>query len=268
MTLEVLICTCREDGIERVAQMNLPNVEGVKYLVSWQLPQRQFPVELPTALRRKDVAVYVTDSIGLSRNRNHALSHSTADVCLIADDDLSYTAERLSAVKSVFERDDALDIATFMYECAEDEKIYPNEECDLRKMRKGWYLTSFELAFRRNKIGDLRFNELFGLGAPRLDAGEENVFLYSALKRGLNGRFFPIEITRHKGPTTGISRVAEPRVLMSKGAYIYVAHRPTAVLRIILNAWREKRSGRMSFWHAFRHVWNGMVYAYHMGVNG
>ena len=268
MTLDVLICTCRTEGIERVARMTLPKVEGVRYIVSWQLPERRFSIDLPEALKRKDIAVYVTNSIGLSKNRNNALAHATADVCLIADDDLNYTAEQLIAVKNVFERDKTLDISAFMYECDAEEKVYPEGECDLRKMRKGWYLTSFELAFRREAVGDLRFNELFGLGSPMLDAGEENVFLYSALKRGLNGRFFPIVITRHEGSTTGIRRIAEPRVLMSKGAYLYVAHRPTAVLRIVLNAWREKRAGRMSFWHAFRHVWRGMMYAYHMGVKG
>lgn len=268
MTLDVLICTCRNDGIERVARMALPEVDGVRYVVSWQLPERRFSVELPEALQRKDISVYVTDSIGLSRNRNNAMSHAVADICLIADDDLNYTEEQLLAVKTTFEQDEALDIAAFKYECSADGKMYPKEECDLRRMCKGWYLTSFELAFRRRSIGDLRFNELFGLGASVLEAGEESVFLYSALKRGLRGRFFPIVITRHEGPTTGVRRVAEPGILMSKGAYLYVAHRPTAILRIVLNAWREKRAGRMTFWHAFRHTWRGMMYAYHMGVKG
>lgn len=36
LTLDVLICTYTPDGIRRVAGMNLPALEGVTYIVSWQ----------------------------------------------------------------------------------------------------------------------------------------------------------------------------------------------------------------------------------------
>ena len=268
MLLDVLICTCGYAGIDRVSRMSLPEVDGVRYVVSWQISEDRSSLMVPRALRRRDVSIFVSDTEGLSRNRNAALRNSYADICLIADDDLNYTAARLNSVMAVFESDTSLDIAAFMYDGGETEKVYPRDECDLHNVCKGWYLTSFELAFRRKRIGELRFNELFGLGAPVLEAGEENLFLFSALKRGLKGRFFPIVITRHNGPTTGVRRVAEPGVLMSKGAYMYVAHRSTALLRIVLNAWREMRAGRMGFWHALRHGVRGLIYAYHMGVKG
>ncbi len=268
MTLDVLICTCGAEGLKRVAQMELPKVADVRYVVAWQNTEKKIVVSLPDELRRDDVKVYSTNTMGLSRNRNIAMSHSSGDICLIADDDLRYTSVQLEAVKGAFERDEALDVATFMYECDADAKIYPDRESDLRRMKKGWYVTSFEIAYRRERIGDLRFNELFGLGAPVLQAGEESLFLYSALRRGLKGRFYPIVITRHEGPTTGVRRVADPKVLMSKGAYFYVAYRWTALLRIVLNAWRESRAGRMKFAYAFRHCFAGLRYAYHMGVKG
>ena len=47
MTLDVMIVTIGADGIKRVAAMNLPEVEEVRYIVSWQMPDgisQRFPM--------------------------------------------------------------------------------------------------------------------------------------------------------------------------------------------------------------------------------
>ena len=91
MTLEVEICTYGLDGLQRVAQMTLPPVEGVRYRICMQNPDCA-AVELPEALRRPDVDFFQHPTRGLSVNRNVALDRAEADIILIADDDLHYTA--------------------------------------------------------------------------------------------------------------------------------------------------------------------------------
>ena len=59
MTLDVLICTCGRDGIERVAQMKLPQTDGVAYVVSWQLTDDEFDAAI---LMLKSGLKEVTDS--------------------------------------------------------------------------------------------------------------------------------------------------------------------------------------------------------------
>lgn len=257
MTLEVLICTLGRDGIARVDAMGLPHVENVSYLVSWQMPDG----EIPQNLLRPDVRVITSHDTGLSRNRNHALDNAAGDVLLIADDDLRYTARQLLSVLDVFRKNPSLEVATFRYD-GEDKKCYPDHECDLgKKLPKGYYVTSFELALRRNsRAGKLRFNEKMGIGARYLHAGEEELLLLAARKMGLNCRFFPVTITSHEGLTTG-NRHVMPGVARAFGAYIGLAYPFTCLPRIVLKAWRLYRSGQGRFFPVMWQMLCGLVYA-------
>lgn len=46
LTLDVNIVTHRRAGIERVAAMELPRVDGVRYVVSWAVARRRLPAAL------------------------------------------------------------------------------------------------------------------------------------------------------------------------------------------------------------------------------
>ncbi len=260
MTMDVLICTLGLDGIQRVAQMELPQLENVNYIVSWQMPGYDTAQELPESLaNRGDLQVYQTDSCGLSVNRNNAIDRSTADICLIADDDLKYTPRQLQAIIDTFEENPQVQFATFMHSGG-DGKWFPKESFDLSKPVKGYYVTSFEIAFRRQSVkGILRFNELFGLGPHPLQAGEENLFLHQALKKGVNCRFFPITITCHEGKTTG-NRALNKGVLMASGAYIEIAYGLSGILGLPLFAWRSWRKGQTRLFPAMTHLFRGYIY--------
>lgn len=242
--LDVLICTFGMDGIRRVVTMDLPRVPSVTYVVSWQVPGDCVAV-VPEELSREDVEVYKSDTRGLSVNRNEALSHARGDICLIADDDLVYEPWQLEAVIAAFEEHPEVDLATFRYDGA-DKKNYPCEEADLNELPKGYWVTSFEIAFRRESVaGVVRFNENFGIGAPLFHAGEENMFLLECRRRGLTCRFFPLTVTSHPGLTTGLRRLSHGAV-MANGAYIRCEYGWKGFPRLILLAWRSWRNGRYS----------------------
>lgn len=253
MTLEVLICTYGNEGINRVASMELPSVEGVKYLVSWQT--NEFNPLIPNELHRSDLRIYITQSKGLSNNRNHALKKASGDICLIADDDLKYSAAQLKAVINTFDKNPSIDFGLFQYS-GHNSKKYPSYEFNLNKEPKGYYISSIEIAFRRNSLPTtLKFDTRLGVGTS-MPAGEEALFIHNALKHGLNCRFFPITIAHHTDLTTG-SRTPSPGVLQANGVVIAVKYGTLGLLRLPIIAWRYYRQGKTKFFPALHHLYKG-----------
>lgn len=238
--LQVLICTLGEAGIQRVAKGEHPRVPGVEYLVSWQLPDGD--VAIPDELLRPDFRIIKNATRGLSRNRNLSIAAATAPYCLISDDDLDYFADSIAKIIDIFDKNPELDIATFKYSGA-DTKQYPDYSFNLSKPPKGYYISSVEIAFNRNKISEtgVLFNERFGVGAE-FPAGEEDIWIHDLLKRKLNGEFFPITIAYHPRETTGTRRASDPDIIRTKGAVFSHTHPLSWPLRMLAHVWRNYRS--------------------------
>lgn len=256
--LSVLIATCRPDGIKRVVTMNLPEVEGVHYWVSWQMHEN-LPVP-ETLASRKDVTVLRSDSIGSSNNRNNLLDQAVGELFLIADDDLCYTTDQLNNVIRTFDENPEVDYASFMYTGA-NAKSYPSVSCSLRPIPKNFSQSCIEIALRCNdRTSQLRFNPYFGIAAPVLCAAEDEMFLWQAVRSGLECRFFPIVITHHAGLSTGKRRIVDYGVLKAAGAVIFIQYPFTAALRVPLKAWRLSKSGQAPFckslWYLCEGVWH------------
>ena len=205
MTLELLICTL-DAGIERIEGSLLPCRNDVCYLISWQYTGEQPSVPL-SLQEREDVRVVMLQGRGLSRNRNHALKHAQGDILKICDDDEKWTMEDIDTILQTYRQHPEYDIVHFQIEGV--GKKYPNPS-----------VASCEMTMRRERVEGLRFDERFGLGSPFLLAGEEDVFLCDARRRGLNIHYEPKVICYTPGPTTG-SRIEDPRMQRSKGAVFY-----------------------------------------------
>lgn len=233
--LDVLICTYGQDGLERVGRMNLAPVDGVGYLVSCQSPH----LPLPESLRRDDIRVVFSSTKGLSLNRNNALANADADYVLLCDDDVDVYPESYPHVIEAFDRNPDIEIAAFMVDFP-GGKVYPPVEHELWRPYKNYLICSIEIAFRMRIVRNngLKFNSLWGIGAPFLGAGEESVFLLRAKNAGLKGRFFPVRVGAHPSESTGFRVV--PPVLRANGAYICLAYPVTALPRILLKAWRSR----------------------------
>lgn len=255
--LDVLICSYGADGLRRIADGAHPAVEGVRYIVSWQIPADSEDVspDIPKELERSDFEIHKIDSKGLSKNRNHALTKGTAPVCLIADDDVDYFEDGLIALMDVFDRHPEIGVASFMYE-GNDDKCYPDKPVNLDKRPRGFYTSSIEMAFRRETVEKtgVKFDENFGLGA-RFGSGEEDLWLHSLLKNGVNGRFFPILIARHEGLSTGRREANNPEYVKTKGAVLRKIHPATWPLRMLTHAWRNHRSAASSI-PTHRYIFN------------
>ena len=261
MTLEILICTI-DDGIGRVGQMFLEKSTGIGYVVSWQQTEKCSIMEIPEDLRRDDVKIVTLQGKGLSRNRNNAIQAATADICMIADDDIRYTPANIAQVIETYKSHLDLDVATFKYHSPSSNKFYPDYSFYLKDEVKNYYVTSFEITFKRESIqGKIKFNELFGLGAPVLGAGEESVFIFDVLKAGLNCQYFPYVIAEHPGLTTTDRTASKPGVLMARGAYMSIRY-PLAICiaRAIAISLKLGKKHSMSFTHALRYTIKGIGY--------
>lgn len=261
LTLDVNIATHRREGIERVAAMKLPRVEGVRYVVSWQLPDG----DLPVGLLRDDVDVYRLDLPGVSRNRNNALDHSTADLCLLADDDLLYTPQQLKEVIATFERNPDTVLAAFRYD-PPGRKPYPDTVTDISRgfPKSHGGVTTIELAFRRRIVvgAGVRFCELAGPGAPVLQAAEDELFLEAVKRKRLRCVYYPFTVCRHCGGMPTGARPLSAGAVKAGGAVIAVTHPWTAALRIPLWAWRRWRRGQFPLLPGIAHLTHGAIYAW------
>ena len=237
--LQVLICTFGKAGIRRIAEASHPRIPGVEYIVSWQLGDSDG--NIPASLQRDDFHILLSDSRGLSHNRNITLDAATAPICLIADDDLTYNPDAFRNIIAVFNADPQLGIAAFRYSGG-DGKHYPDHEFDLRRPPKDYYVSSIELAFRRESVlaSGIRFDLRFGIGAE-FPSGEENIWLHQLLHAGLKGKFFPITIANHEALTTGSRLGADPQFIRTKGSVMRILFPRTWPLRLLTHALRNFR---------------------------
>lgn len=257
MTLEILISTL-DEGISNVASMLLPEHDGIGYVVSWQHSDGKNH-EAPHELMRSDVRVCHLSGRGLSRNRNNSIENARADVCLIADDDCRYSLEQLQQVVATFEYHRDVDVATFMYSGEGNVKHYPSHQCNLSVFPKGYFVSSIEIAFRRQSVqGNVWFNEHFGLGTEPFHCGEEHLFINDALQQGLTCHFFPITIVHDQQPLEFLNRSVDPGTLMAHGAHLQIFHSGTKLLRAVLKAYRLQRDERVPFLFGLRHIIKGM----------
>lgn len=98
--LQVLIATCRPEGISRVRDMNLPEVDGVEYLVMWQM-HADAPV--PEALAaRVDVTVMRSELL-LMTARRMGLNCRFFPICIVTHPGLS-TGNRKPTAKTLHAR--------------------------------------------------------------------------------------------------------------------------------------------------------------------
>ncbi len=134
---------------------------------------------------------------GLSKSRNIAIENATADICMIADDDMTYHSDYKEKVLNAYKEYPEADIIAFQVKRVGNPDRGKNfrEKMNWENYITSMKISSVEITFRRETIinKNLFFNPHLGAGTE-FSNGEENAFLYDALRKECKILYLPVEI--------------------------------------------------------------------------
>nr|QGT51263.1 hypothetical protein Firmicute1046_3390 [uncultured Firmicutes bacterium] len=207
------------------------------------------------------VKMICTDTRGVGINRNLALMHSDADICLLADDDISYLDGYEDIVKKAFCENPRADMLIF--------NLYGDEENYIirKKFRVRHYnymrFGAVRIAFKSRavKTRGIFFNTCFG-GGCMYQSGEDTLFLRDCLNRGLKIFAVPVYIAtlKNERPSTWFKGY-DKNFLYDKGALFAAISKKFATLlclRFLAVKKQILKNAEMSFFKAFSIMKDGM----------
>lgn len=233
MTIQLLVSTMHQTDYTLLNRMKL-NSDAVVV--------NQCDRENKTVIEYNGYTVLWIDTAerGLSRSRNMAIRNATADICLLADDDMEYRFDYADTVISAFNYTGA-DIISFQVNGIEKKfKDYPAEESDVSYIRS-MKIASVEIAFKRAEFEkkEIAFDEFIGAGTEFM-MGEENAMLFQCLHKKLKIHYIPHVIADlHIGNSTWFTERDE-KFFVGKGASFAAMRTPVTTLLIWQWAIRKK----------------------------
>lgn len=165
----------------------------------------------------QNVLYIETKERGLSKSRNLAIEKASSDICILCDNDVVYVENYDKIILDAYDKLKDADIIIFFIK--RPERSVPV----FNKIKKMNYLSvlkifSPEISFKRNSVKTIRFNEDFGAGSGKYIMGEENLFLYDALKKGLKIYYVPEKIAELKEVESTWFSDYDEKFFISRGA--------------------------------------------------
>lgn len=189
MKVQVLVATLNQSDYSLLEKMNIQSDAIISNQCDRNLIEK-------FNYKGHDITFMSFAEKGVGLNRNNALMRASADICLIADDDLVYVDGYVNIVKKAFEDNPDADVIIFnLYE--ENEKRFVIK----KKFRVHFFnfmrFGAPRIAFRTRSIqkNGITFNLIFG-GGTEYSAGEDTLFLHECLKKKLKIIAVPEYIAR------------------------------------------------------------------------
>jgi len=156
------------------------------------------------------------DQKGLSRSRNLGVSIAKQDYIYLTDDDLILKQNFKEIISRVVEKNKNVDI--FAFQVNGIEKEYKKYSDYLTSMK----LSSVQLVLKTEfvKENQLFYDERFGAGSE-YGMGEENIFLFDALRKGAKIKYFPIEIAKVYVGDSSWFKGFDRNYFVNRGAIFY-----------------------------------------------
>ena len=196
---------------------------------------------------------------GVGINRNLSLMYATADICLLADDDMKYVSNVEDIVLSEFRKFPNADIIIFNVETdgekRKQKKYDKSRKCRMIE-RRPW--GAVRIAFRLSAIkkANLWFTTMFGGGTP-YPSGEDSMWINEAKHKGLNMYISEKTIgTVSFGNSTWFTGPDE-KFFWGKGAYYQAVHPRTLYLWVLYFAFRVRDNCQLTFLQKIKWMING-----------
>lgn len=255
MKIEVLISTMNQKDLTLVNQMN---VKGNAIIIN-QCDKNDF-IELNDNNRCIKMFSFNERGIGLSRNT--ALMRSTADICVMADDDLTYVDDYEMIIKKAFEDNPKADMIIFNVPALNEERDGNSDNKKEYKVNYSNFMRygTFRLAFRRESIlkANIYFSLLFGGGA-KYGSGEDTLFIHECLKKGLKIYTCPIQIGTVKQEDSSWFKGYNEKYFYDKGVLYNTISKRMSSLLILQFAIRKYNlyKNEMDMINAIRYMQKG-----------
>lgn len=182
MKLEVLVTTMHQKDFSKYSEMNLQTDAVIAN-------QADFNEWEETEINGKRVKFVTTNTRGLSKNRNIAISNiNNADLIMFSDDDLKFYDGYEKIIVDEFKNHPEAEAIKFNINCISCKKLAMAEIKNFHPLNRMQVTSSGVccLAIKRDVFLKLniKFNERFGSGTENY-CGEDTIFLQELLKKGL-----------------------------------------------------------------------------------
>lgn len=255
VTLEVLVSTMHQSDLEIVNRMNI----RTDAIIINQCDRNDY---LQYEDGAKRIKMYSFDEKGVGLSRNSALMRATADICLMADDDVVYDDGYENVVLDAFKNNPRADmimfnVPTLNKDRKDDLNIQSHARVNFTNfMRYGTYC----IAFRRESVirANIYFSLLFGGGA-KYACGEDTIFIADCLKKGLKIYSNPARIGTVKQEESTWFKGYNEEYFFDRGVLHKNLFKRLSALINVQFAIRKYNlyKSDMDFWGAIRHMNRG-----------
>lgn len=216
MNLDVLVSTMF-DSPELYKKMN---IQGSAIIIN------QTDYEAAETIKLKDderIKFISTTDRGLAKSRNQAINESDAAICLFADNDVTYVDGYIKTIEQAYQKYPEADIIAFTVTGEGNNRSVSRLKTGSVNRVMSMKISSVQISFKRSAIKEhqLSLNENFGVGSNKFNSGEENIFLYQAIKKGLKVYYVDEkigEVSFEESTWYGQDRKKD---LLTKGAMFY-----------------------------------------------
>lgn len=216
MDLDVLVSTMydKEDLYKKM------NLQGSAIIVNQGYCEGSKRIKLKDGHTLKFIS---SRDRGLSKSRNLAIKNSTADICLFSDNDVTFENNYIDTVHRGYEQYPDADIIAFTVNSESSDRSVNRLKSGRVNRIMSMKISSVQISFKRKIIeeNNLYLNENFGAGSAIFNSGEENIFLYKAIAKGLKVYYVDEKIAQVSfEDSTWYGKNLE-QDLLTKGAIFY-----------------------------------------------
>ncbi len=254
MTIQVLAVTMNQTDESLIKKMNLQT----DAIIGNQCKINKVNNVVLDDMKVKFIS---TDSIGVGHNRNLTLMNATADICILADDDMEFVDDYKKLVEKAFFENPEANIIVF--NLLEDEITRYQIKKKMKVKTKNYMrFGAGRIAFRKNSIikHNIFFTMLFG-GGTKFGGGEDTIFLRDCLRNKLKIVGLPLHIAKLKDdrPSTWYEGRNE-KLLIERGALFAALSRKFAKLFCIQYLIRKRKwfKDNFTFFEAYKLMKKGI----------
>lgn len=200
-----------------------------------------------------------TQTRGVGKNRNLALIYATADICLLADDDIKYSDDAREKVLSEFSMHPDADIIIFHFESDHPTRKPPkySKTKKWRSPKNPWGAVRIAFRLESVKKANLWFTTLFG-GGCTFPSGEDSIWLKDARKSGLTFYVSKETLGQVSYEDSSWFTGYDAKYFYGIGACYQAINPKTAPIKRILRVFKERHRGELTNKEKHRWIKNGI----------